>query len=300
MVQKELKLEVSKDFISKRLDLFVCKSLDKLNRTYVQKLIKNKHILVNNKTVKSGYKLKSNDKVFVKLPALEETKIKSEKIKLNVVYEDKDLIVIDKPQGMVTHPAPGVYKGTLVNALLSYCGNSLSGINGVLRPGIVHRLDKETSGLILVCKNDKAHNEIVKQIQSRKLKRQYLAILHGKVQHDIGKINKPIGRDKIHRHKMTVVSGGRNSITNWKVLKRFEKYTFIECALETGRTHQIRVHMKSIGHPVVGDATYGKRNDSNKMMLHACRLVFKHPFKKTEIKLETKVPERFQEFLRVL
>ena len=299
MVQnKEKKLNVLNEHIGERLDRFVSSSLIELSRTLIQKLIDENLILVNEKPSKPGYKLRDKDVIFVSIPELEEMRIEPEKIKLDVVYEDKDVVVINKSQGMVTHPASGVYKGTLVNALLNHCKNSLSGINGVLRPGIVHRLDKDTSGLIIVCKNDKSHNEIARQIQERELKRHYLVIVHGKVQHDSGVINKPIGRDKVHRHKMAVVSGGRSAVTRWKILKRFEKYTFLECTLETGRTHQIRVHMKSLGHPVVGDKTYGKKNDiCNQMMLHSYKLIFTHPKTRKEIKLEVDMPGRFEEFL---
>ena len=294
--KKQIIFNVQDQSIGERLDRFVSVSIKDLSRTLIQKLIDENLILVNKKSSKPGYKLKINDVISVSIPDLKETKIEPEKIELDVVFEDKDVIVINKPQGMVTHPASGVYKGTLVNALLSHCKDSLSGINGVLRPGIVHRLDKETSGLIIVCKNDKSHNEIAKQIQERKLKRHYLAIVHGKVQHDKGVINKPIGRDKVHRYKMAVVSGGRNAITHYKVLKRetFHGMSLLECTLETGRTHQIRVHMRSIGHPILGDKTYGKKNDPvDKMMLHAYKLVFTHPRTRKEIKLETEIPERF-------
>ena len=294
----KITLNVSDKSTGKRTDKFVSESCSEISRSLVQKLITDNLILVNEKSTKPSYKLKSNDKISITLPCPEELNIKAEKIKLDVVFEDKDLIVINKPQGMVTHPARGIYKGTLVNALLYHCRDSLSGINGVLRPGIVHRLDKETSGLIIACKNDKSHKEIADQIKNRKLKRHYLAIVHRKVQYNCGTINKPIGRHKIHRHKMAVVSGGRNAITHWQVLKRMEKYTFLECTLETGRTHQIRVHMASIGHPILGDETYGKRNDlHNKMMLHAYKLVFNHPRSRKEIKLETKMPTRFSLFL---
>ena len=312
--KKQITLTVPNKSSGERLDRFVSSSVkdyvgadlvSALSRTHIQKLIDENLILVNEKPSKPGYRLRKNDVVFVSIPDLEETKIEPEKIKLDVVFEDKDVIVINKPQGMVTHPASGVYKGTLVNALLNHCKESLSGINGVLRPGIVHRLDKETSGLIIACKNDKSHNEIAKQIQERKLKRHYLAIVHGKVQHDKGIINKPIGRDKIHRHKMAVVANGRKAITHYKKVETFGqtslqgKYTLLECTLETGRTHQIRVHMKSIGHPILGDATYGKKNDPvNQMMLHAYKLVFTHPKTKKEVKLEIKIPERFAQFLQ--
>ena len=295
----EIKLTVTNGFVGERLDRYICNIQKDLSRTLIQRLIDENLILVNKKPSKSGYKLKKDDAIFVTVPDLKKMQVEPEDIKLEIIYEDKDVIVINKPQGMITHPASGVYKGTLVNALLSHCKSSLSGINGVLRPGIVHRLDKETSGLIMVCKNDKSHAEIAKQIQERKLKRHYLAIVYGQIQHDHGVVNKPIGRDKIHRHKMAVVSGGRNAITHWKVLKRFEKFTFLECTLETGRTHQIRVHMKSIGHPIVGDTTYGKKNDPvDKMMLHAYKLIFIHPRTKKEIKLEIGLPERFENFLQ--
>ena len=305
MTNQKTILTVPNESSGERLDRFVSSLLKDLSRTLIQELIEEDLILVNKKPSKSGCRLKAGDIIFVSIPDLKETKIEPEKIKLDVVFEDKDVIIINKPQGMVTHPASGVYKGTLVNALLNHCRDSLSGINGVLRPGIVHRLDKETSGLIIACKNDKSHTEIARQIQERKLKRHYLAIVHGKVQHERGTINKPIGRDKIHRHKMAVVANGKQAITHYKKVETFShpslqgQYTLIECVLETGRTHQIRVHMKSIGHPILGDKTYGKKNDSvNQMMLHAYKLVFTHPKTKKEIKLETDMPERFTNFLK--
>ncbi|MBI2995105.1 MAG: RluA family pseudouridine synthase [Candidatus Melainabacteria bacterium] len=294
---------VSDKFSGERLDKFVLNQVgadlvSAISRTFIKRLINENQILINKKTTKSGYKIKKGDIISVSLPDLKEIQVEPENIKLDVVFEDKDLIVINKPQGMVTHPASGIYKGTLVNALLYHCKNSLSGINGVLRPGIVHRLDKDTSGLIIACKNDKSHKEIAKQIQERKLKRSYLAIVHGKLEYDHGTINKPIGRDRIHRHKMAVVAGGRKAITHYKKVETFGQTSLLECTLETGRTHQIRVHMKSIGHPIVGDKIYGKKNDpANLMMLHAYKLVFLHPRTKKEIKLELTIPVRFIEFL---
>lgn len=297
-MNKQINLNIEKSNINKRLDLVISKFVSELSRTLVKRLIDENLILVNSKLVKPSYKLKVNDKVLISLPNLKDLKVEEEKIDLDVVFEDKDLIVINKSQGMVTHPASGIYKGTLVNALLYHCKDSLSGINGVLRPGIVHRLDKDTSGLIIACKNDKSHTEIAKQIQERKVKRSYLAIVHGKVKYDEGVINKPMGRDKVHRHKMAVVQGGKTAITHWKVLQRLENFTLLECSLETGRTHQIRVHMKNLGHPIVGDKTYGKRIDiTDKMMLHAYKLIFIHPYTKKEIKLETKMPERFNNYI---
>lgn len=303
-MNNEIKLEVAEKYVAKRLDTFISNSLKDISRTRIQRLVKDNLILVNKKSAKSGYKLKADDEILISLPDLEEAKAEPENIKLEVIHEDKDLIVINKPQGMVTHPASGVYKGTLVNALLYHCRDSLSGINGVLRPGIVHRLDKETSGLIIACKNDKSHIEIAEQIKNKKLKRQYLAVVHGEVKYSQGVINKPIGRDKKQRHKMAVVQGGRIAITHWKVVKTLhvtslqKKYTLLECTLETGRTHQIRVHMASIGYSIAGDKTYGKKNDPiDTMMLHAYKLTFIHPRTKKEIRLETKVPKRFSIFL---
>ena len=294
-MNEEITLTVSVESKGKRLDLYVQSPELFFSRSFIQTLIKDKLILVNNKSSKPSYKVKAGDKVLVRFPKFQDTNIEPEKIKLDVVFEDEDLIVINKPQGMVTHPASGIYTGTLVNALLYHSKDSLSGINGILRPGIVHRLDKETSGLIITCKNNKSHNDIAKQIKERTLKRHYLAIVHRKLQYEKGTINKPIGRHKTQRHKMAIVQGGRSAITHWKVLKRSEKFTLIECTLETGRTHQIRVHMASIGHPIVGDETYGKKNDTEKaMMLHAYKLVFTHPKSKKEIKLETEIPERFK------
>ena len=299
-MNNQIILNVSENIKGQRLDKIISENCSEISRSLIQKLIKEGLILVNKNPSKPGYKTKPQDVILINLPEPEELKVKAEKIKLDVVFEDRDLIVINKPQGMITHPASGVYKGTLVNALLYHCRDSLSGINGVLRPGIVHRLDKDTSGLIIVCKNDKSHNEIASQIKERKLKRSYLAIVHGMVQYDKGTINKPIGRHKIQRKKMAVVQNGRQAITHFKVLKRFDKYTLLECNLETGRTHQIRVHMASIGHPVVGDRLYSKFDNQRStinnpsMMLHSYKLVFIHPKTKKEIKLEIKMPERFK------
>lgn len=298
---REKTLIVANNSVGGRLDRFVSASLKDLSRTLIQKLIDENLILVNKKSSKPGYRLKTNDKVFVSIPDLEETKVEPEKIKLDIVFEDNDLIVVNKPQGMITHPASGICSGTLVNALLYHCKDSLSGINGVLRPGIVHRLDRETSGLIITCKNDKSHNEIAKQFKERKIKKYYLALVHGFVKYDKGTINKPIGRHKIHREKMAVVNNGRAAITHFKVLKRLETLratSLLECIPETGRTHQIRVHLASIGHPIVGDRIYGKKNDPCKlMMLHSYKLVFVHPKTRKQIALETKSPDRMVDFL---
>ena len=297
---QEKELIVSKNSASCRLDKFIHLSCKNVSRAFIQNLIKGKKILVNNKVSKASYKVKEDDRILIEKNELLEPRAKKEKIHLKIIFEDKDLIVVNKAQGMVTHPASGIYSGTLVNALLYHCKDSLSGINGVLRPGIVHRLDKETSGLIIACKNNFSHNEIAKQIKERTLKRSYYAIVHGNVQYSKGTINKPIGRHKTQRYKMAVVQGGRRAVTHWVVLKKIQNYTLLECNLETGRTHQIRVHMASIGHPIVGDNTYGKKNDPYPMMLHAYKLVFTHPENKKEIYLETKMPERFSKVITQL
>lgn len=312
-MKNQITLTIAEDSVSKRLDRYVCdfcrgeSMCSPIGRTMVQTLIKENSILVNNKSSKASYKLKANDVVFILLPDLKEPKAKPEKIPLDIAFEDDDLIVVNKSQGMITHPTSRIYRGTLVNALLYHCKDSLSGINGVLRPGIVHRLDKETSGLIIVCKNDKSHNEIAKQFKERKIKKYYLAIVHRVLKYDKGTINKPIGRHKTQRQKMAVVNSGRNAITHFKLLKKVEaihelplpgKYTLMECIPETGRTHQIRVHLTSIGHPIVGDRIYGTKNDPCElMMLHAYKLIFIHPKTGKQIALETEIPDRMVGFL---
>jgi len=297
-MKDQITLNVKEEDSGKRLDLFVQSPYPIFSRSFVQTLIKDKLILVNNKPSKPGYRLKIKDKVFVNVPEIQEPRIQGEKIPLDIAFEDDDLIVVNKSQGMITHPTSRVYRDTLVNALLYHCKDSLSGINGVLRPGIVHRLDKETSGLIVVCKNDKSHNEIAKQFKERKIKKYYLAIVHGVLKYDKGTINKPIGRNRIHREKMAVVTNGRNAITHFKVLKRLDRFSLLECIPETGRTHQIRVHLANMGHPIVGDRIYGKKNDPCKlMMLHAYKLVFVHPKTGKQIALETEIPDRMVDLL---
>lgn len=291
---------ISSENVDERLDKFLSEAFSDLSRNLIQSLIKEEKVLVNGKVAKSGYKLKENDEIVFSLPEkLKEINLSPEDIKLNVVFEDNDIIVVNKSQGMITHPANGVYSGTFVNALLFHCKGSLSGINGVLRPGIVHRLDKETSGLIISCKNDFSHNSIASQIKDRKVKRSYYAIVHGIIENLKGTINKPIGRHKAQRHKMAVVPDGREAITHWSVIKNLKKHTLLECNLETGRTHQIRVHMASINHPIVGDSVYGKKNDKDFMMLHAFRLVFIHPRTNKETKLEVDMPKRFKNFIEL-
>ena len=259
---------------------------------------------VNGKPVKGSYRVKADDEVTFELPESVEPDIEPEDIPLDVLYEDKDVIVVNKPKGMVVHPAAGHYSGTLVNALMHHCGNELSGINGVMRPGIVHRIDMDTTGSIIVCKNDKAHNSIAEQLKEHSINRRYHAICHGVLKEDQGTINQPIGRHHVERKKMAVnAKNGKEAVTHYRVLKRFSGYTYIECVLETGRTHQIRVHMASIGHPLLGDEVYSNRKSPFKLQgqtLHAKILGFKHPSNGEYVEADAPLPEYFQHLLDIL
>ncbi len=251
---------------------------------------------------KAGYKVKVNDRITITIPSPKISEVTAEDISLDVIYEDSDLIVVNKPRGMVVHPAAGNYSGTLVNALLAHC-KDLSGIGGVERPGIVHRLDKETSGLIVAAKNDLAHNALAKQFKSREVKKEYIALVHGLIKEDEGVVEKKIGRHPKDRKKMAVVKGGRESVSAYNVLERFSNYTLVKVILKTGRTHQIRVHLSSIGHPLVGDRVYGSRHedfDLSGQMLHAKRLGFIHPRTGKEMLFEAALPKDMEELLRKL
>lgn len=241
----------------KRLDVFLKDKFEDKSRSYIQGIIENGNVKINDdKLKKSNYKLKLNDEVYVNIPENKELNVEAEDIKIHILYEDGDVIVIDKPQGMVVHPAPGNYTGTLVNALLYHC-KDLSGINGVNRPGIVHRIDKDTSGILVVAKNDKAHKFLAEQLKEHTMTRVYLALVEGIIKVDEGKVDVPLGRHPVERIKISVIKDGRNAVTHYNVMERFKNNTLIECRLETGRTHQIRVHMAHIGHPLVGDPLYG-------------------------------------------
>ncbi|MDI6605043.1 MAG: RluA family pseudouridine synthase [Thermoanaerobacteraceae bacterium] len=280
--------------IGKRIDVFLASEMD-YTRSYIKKLILEGLVLVNDDTVKPNYKLKENDKITVNIPEAEKIDIEPENIPLDILYEDEDIIVINKPQGMVVHPAPGNYSGTLVNALLYHCKN-LSGINGVLRPGIVHRLDKDTSGVMVVAKNDKAHLSLVNQIKDRKVLKKYVAVVEGVIKEDEGYVEAPIGRHHADRKKMAVVEDGRYALTLYKVLKRFKNNTYVEAVIKTGRTHQIRVHMAYIGHPIVGDAVYGYKKQKFNLKgqaLHARLLGIIHPAKNEYMEFEAPLPEYF-------
>ena len=241
-----------------RIDRFLSKDLETLSRSYLQKLLKDGEISVNGKPVKANYKVSEGDKIQIRIPEPENPDILPENIPLDILYEDDDILVVNKPKGMVVHPAPGHYSHTLVNAVMYHCGERLSGINGVLRPGIVHRIDMDTTGSLLICKNDHAHQILAEELKEHSITRRYHAIVHGNIKEDTGTVNAPIGRHPVDRKKMsTKAPNGRHAVTHYKVLERFGDYTYIECELETGRTHQIRVHMSSIGHPILGDTVYG-------------------------------------------
>ena len=270
---------------------------------FTKKLIESNNILVNDKSEKVSYKVQANDNISIDVPEAKETKLKAQEIPLDIIYEDSDIIVVNKPKGMVVHPANGNPDGTLVNAILSICKNSLSGIGGELRPGIVHRLDKDTSGLIIVAKNDKAHINMSEQIKERNVKKTYIALVRGNVPEEEATINMPIGRSTKDRKKMAVTKNGKQAITHFKVLKRYSKYTLLEIKIETGRTHQIRVHMAEIGYPVVGDAVYS--NGKNEFgiegqMLHAYKLEFMHPITNKHMELTAPLPQYFEEILKKL
>ena len=287
----------------KRLDIYIAENFNKLSRTMIKKLIESNNILVNDKSEKVSYKVQANDNISIDVPEAKETKLKAQEIPLDIIYEDSDIIVVNKPKGMVVHPANGNPDGTLVNAILSICKNSLSGIGGELRPGIVHRLDKDTSGLIIVAKNNKAHINMSEQIKERNVKKTYIALVRGNVPEEEATINMPIGRSTKDRKKMAVTKNGKQAITHFKVLKRYSKYTLLEIKIETGRTHQIRVHMAEIGYPVVGDAVYS--NGKNEFgiegqMLHAYKLEFMHPITNKHMELTAPLPQYFEEILKKL
>ncbi len=288
----------------KRLDSFISEECGlNLSRTMVKKLLDEEKILVNNKLQKASYKPEIGDILTIDIPKPKEIKLEAQDIPVPIVYEDNDIIVVNKPKGMVVHPANGNPDGTLVNAILAMCKDSLSGIGGEIRPGIVHRLDKDTSGLLIVAKNDLAHMNMSKQIQERKVTKKYIALVKGNVPEDEATIHMPIARSTKDRKKMAVDAKGKDAITHFKVLKRYGKYTLLELKIDTGRTHQIRVHMSYIGHPVVGDMVYS--NGKNEFgvegqMLHAKSLEFKHPVTNKEMHLEAELPEYFKKVLAKL
>lgn len=287
-----------------RIDKFLSEELDSLSRSYIQKLVKDGEVRVNGNAVKANYKVNINDSIEVNIPEPEEPDILPENIPLDVLYEDDDVLIVNKPKGMVVHPAPGHYSHTLVNAVLYHCKDQLSGINGVMRPGIVHRIDMDTTGSLLICKNDAAHQILAEELKEHSITRRYHAIVHGNLKVDEGTVDAPIGRHPVDRKKMSTKSiHGRRAVTHYKVLERFGNYTYIECELETGRTHQIRVHMASIGHPILGDQVYGPAKCPFRLQgqtLHAKILGFRHPSTGDYMEFDAPLPEYFQKLLRQL
>ncbi len=301
---KEFHFEVSEEYEGERIDKYLSLVMEDVTRSYIQKLLAEKLATVNGKEVKANYKLKSDDEVRLFLPPAVMPDIEPEDIPLVVLYEDDDVIVVNKPKGMVVHPAAGHYEGTLVNAVLFHCKGCLSGINGVLRPGIVHRIDKDTTGSLIICKNDYAHNDIAMQLKEHSIVRKYHAIVCGVIKDEEGTIMGNIGRHPNDRKKMAVLKqGGKEAVTHYKVLQRFEKYTYVECVLETGRTHQIRVHMSHIGFPLLGDEVYGRKESPFRLegqCLHAKILGFVHPRTKEYIETNAPLPEYFENLIKKL
>ncbi|SCJ54891.1 Ribosomal large subunit pseudouridine synthase D [uncultured Clostridium sp.] len=300
---EEIILKITEENNRERIDKYLSTVIEGKTRSFIQGLIEDKAVTVNGKIIKSNYKLKSNDEIIIILPEPIELDVKAENIDLNIIYEDSDVIVINKPKNMVVHPAPGNYTGTLVNGLLYHC-KDLSGINGVIRPGIVHRIDKDTTGILVIAKNDESHNSLAKQFKDHSIKREYYALVEGRFSKESGTIDKPLGRNKKDRLKMDIVEDGRRAVTHYEVLEQYDKgVSLIKCTLETGRTHQIRVHMASIGHPLIGDQTYGYKKQKFKIegqALHAKTLGFIHPTTGEYIEFTSDLPEYFEELIKKL
>ena len=301
---KQYTLKVEEDYQGDRIDRYIALTLADFSRTYIQKLIDDNNVLLNGKKCKASVKVSEGDVIEVTTPDSIVPDILPENIELDILYEDMDVLVVNKPKDMVVHPAPGHYEHTLVNAVMYHCKDDLSGINGVLRPGIVHRIDKDTTGSIIICKNDVAHENIALQLKNHSIDREYIAVVDGIIDEDTGVVNKPIGRDNKDRKKMAVnVSPSKNAVTHYEVIERFDKHTLVKCVLETGRTHQIRVHMASIGHPVTGDEVYSNIKPpmkTNGQALHAMVLGFVHPRTGEYIKTQAPLPTYFEKLLSIL
>lgn len=298
------RLTVSPEDAGVRIDKYLAEQLPDITRSYLQKLLKDGSVQMNGKPVKASTKTAVGAVIALTIPEPEEPEILPENIPLDILYEDSDVILINKPKDMVVHPAAGHYTGTLVNALMYHCRGDLSGINGVLRPGIVHRIDKDTTGVLIVCKNDRAHNALAEQLKEHSITRKYRAIVCGNLKEDEGTVDAPLGRHPQDRKKMAIVrSGGKRAVTHYRVLERFGNDTYIECQLETGRTHQIRVHMASLGHPLLGDEIYGRAKSPFKLegqTLHAMVLGFIHPTTGEYMEFEAPLPEYFEKLLEKL
>ena len=282
-----------------RIDKYLSALCPDLSRSYVQKLLKSGNVLVDGRQVKVSYSIQEGERIFLDVPEAVEPEIEAEPMELDILYEDKDVILVNKPKGMVVHPAPGHYSHTLVNGLMAHCKGQLSGINGILRPGIVHRIDMDTTGVLIACKNDMAHNSIAAQLKEHSIVRRYQAIVHGRIEEAEGRIEGDIGRDPVHRKRMCInEKNGKPAVTHYRVLERFRQFTYVECRLETGRTHQIRVHLSSIGHPLLGDTLYGPKKcpfpSLQGQTLHAMILGFKHPITKEYMEFTAPLPEYFE------
>ncbi len=297
-------IDVPQEYEGERIDKFLSVLLENSSRNAIQKLIEDCKVLANGNTVNKKYKVKTDDEIVILPSELKSLDAEPESIPLDIVYEDDDLLVVNKPRGMVVHPAPGNYSGTLVNALLFHCKDSLSGINGILRPGIVHRIDKDTSGLLIVAKNDTAHIGLAEQIKEHSFTREYNAVIIGHLKDNEGTVNAPIGRNPKDRKKMCVTyQNSKNAVTHYSVINDYDGYSHISLKLETGRTHQIRVHMAHLGHPVAGDAVYGNDKKSaylNGQCLHAIKIGFIHPRTKEYLEFTSDLPEYFKDFLKRL
>lgn len=301
-MEKE-RLIITEEEIDSRLDVYLAEQYEELSRSYIQKLIKDNYIRVNGQLEKPSYVVKVNDEIEVVLPKMDEVTVKAENIEISIVYEDRDILVVNKEQGMVVHPAPGNYSGTLVNGLLNYCGSNLSDINGDIRPGIVHRIDKDTSGLLVVAKNNKSHRMLADQFKNHTAVRKYHTIVCGNIKETGAVIDAPIGRDPIDRLKRSVIASGKHAVTHFQVIKNYRDYTYIEAQLETGRTHQIRVHLAYIKKPILGDPIYGYKNSKFKLegqVLHAKTLGFNHPTRGEYVEFTSDLPQYFKRLLNIL
>lgn len=287
-----------------RIDRYLSHRLKDLSRSYLQKLLKEEAVLAGGRAVKANYKVSAGESIELEIPEAVEPEIEPEQMDLDILYEDRDIILINKPKGMVVHPAAGHFNGTLVNGLMAHCQGELSGINGVMRPGIVHRIDMDTTGVLIVCKNDFAHSSIAEQLKVHSITRKYYAIVHGVLKTDSGTVNAPIGRHPVDRKKMSInEKNGRDAVTHYQVLERFKQFTYVECQLETGRTHQIRVHMAGIGHPLLGDEVYGPSKCPFQLRgqtLHAGVLGIIHPRTGSYMEFSAPLPEYFDELLKKL
>lgn len=294
---------VEEDEEGDRLDVYLADQFVDMSRSYIQKIIKDKKVTVNGKIEKAKYLVKEEDKIVIEIPKPKVLEVVPQDIPIEIVYEDDDIIIVNKPQGMVVHPAPGNYEGTLVNAILYHCKGNLSSINGVIRPGIVHRIDKDTSGILMIAKNNNAHNCLAEQLKDHSITREYEFICHGVFKEDNVTVDRPIGRNTKDRLKMAIVPNGKRAVTHFEVIERFNGYTHVRARLETGRTHQIRVHAMSINHPLVGDPVYGPKNSKIKLngqALHAKKLGFIHPTTKEYIEFDSELPDYFQKLLEKL